>query len=125
MVSVVLVVLLRKYLELSGNYQLGCCQAVVVVHGNKHDDGQNNCIVRYQGSYLIRKINKMSSRIAIFYSGREEWRQFEFFQEERQEESPGEEEEGEEEDIRGVVAVLSQISAKPSKVKPGVSWVSP
>ena len=63
--------------------------------------------------------------IALFYSGREEWCQFEFFQEERQEESSCEEEEGEEEDIRGVVAVLSQISSKPSKVKPGVSWVFP
>ena len=63
----------------------------------------------------------MSRRIALFYSGREEWRQFEFFQEERQEESSGEEEEGEEEDIRSVVTVLSQISSKPVKVKPGVS----
>ena len=111
----------QQYLELSGYDQLGCCQTVVVVHGNKHDDGQNNCIVRYQGSYLITEINQTSTRIAVFYSGREEWRKFELFQEKRQEESSGEEEEGEEEDIRSVVTVVSKISSKPVKVKPGVS----
>ena len=113
----------EKYLELSGHDQLRCGETIVVINGNKHDDGQNNCIVRYQGSYLNTKINQTSSRISIFYSGRKEWRQFEFFQEGRQEESSGEEEEGEEEDIRSVVAVVSQVSSKPRKVIAGVSWV--
>ena len=113
----------QKYLELSGYDQLGCGKTVIVVHGNKNYDGQNNRIVRYQGSDLNRKINQMSSRMKILYSGREEWRQLELFQEERQEESSGEEEEGEEEDIRSVVTVVSHVSSKPRKGGLGVGSV--
>ena len=94
-----------------------------MIKADKHADGQNDSIVRYQGSYLSTEINQTSTRIAVFYSGREEWRKFEFFQEKRQEESSGEEEEGEEEDIRSVVTVLSEISAKPRKVIAGVRSV--